>query len=239
MVCFLARGDHGLVGWKAGRGLMGALDSLSDWIPTYLFLGALVLAPSVAIAQPSGGTPSVRTSSAAGALASDPTSISAPGATGECVPNNRTGRVFAEIGGYYLGALPVFIPLLVMNANHEFRGDFGGFGLLLVGVPTVVTATFTGALGAWGFGRLLGGDGGYGWTWLGGFLATATILPPIYTFGLASAGSASLGFELSTSRTCVENEGSRHAMSSQWFLAPTVEPTGSATRYGLSLAFVL
>lgn len=149
-----------------------------------------------------------------------------------CVPDNRTERVFAEIGGYYLGALVAATPLIVMSANNTINGGSGAYLAFIVAVPTVIVGTFTGALGAWGFGRLLGGDGGYGSTWLGGFLGL-----PVGVFG-AGPGAA-IGFELSTSPTCRGTQRPRQARAPRWFVAPSVDPTGPATRYDLTLTLTL
>lgn len=150
----------------------------------------------------------------------------------QCVPDNRPRRVLAEVGGFYLGALPALLPILI----SELTGELRQWGVLITVPPSVLAATFTGALGAWGFGRLLGGDGGYGWTWLGVLVSSATVFGPIYTGGLFSAGGASLGFELSTSRTCDRGERpSTRAAWAAWTVAPAVGRVGAGSYYGLAL----
>jgi len=149
-------------------------------------------------------------------------------AQSRCVPDNRSERVFAEIGGYYLGVLVAATPLIVMSATNSFSGEPLGMGAFTAAVSTAIVGTFTGALGAWGFGRLLGGDGGYGSTWLGGFLGLSV-------GGFGAGPGAAIGFELSTSPTCRDYQRPQRAQSSRWFVAPAVDPTGPSTRYGLTL----
>lgn len=156
---------------------------------------------------------------------------------GHCVPRNRPIRILAEIGGFYLGALVSAVPFLVVTK----LGGFGSSsGESIATVSTVVGATFTGALGAWGAGRLLGGDGGYGWTYLGVVGGTSTVVMPYYTAGLSSAAGAVLGFELSTGPQCNRDRSARdQSHRSWWFLSPEFDVAGGVSRYGLVLNVVM
>jgi|GEM_PF-2714588 len=156
---------------------------------------------------------------------------------GHCAPRNRPIRILAEIGGFYVGALVSAVPFLVVTNLDGFGSSTGNS---IAAVSTVIGATFTGALGAWGAGRLLGGDGGYGWTYLGVVGGTSTIVMPYYTAGLSSAAGAVLGFELSTGPQCNRDR----AAGSQghrpwWFLSPEVDVAGGVSRYGLVLNVVM
>lgn len=157
-----------------------------------------------------------------------------------CTEGSLGTRVLAETVGFYVGAAAAFIPFILYATSHEIgasgddlSGYYFGFSLS--------AAVLVGSVGAWGAGRLAGGDGGFGWTLLGTFagatlitggstpllLATTTVLPAV---------GAVLGFELSASPHCPVRTRRPRVSEGWWMLTPSIERVGENPRLGLTLS---
>lgn len=127
----------------------------------------------------------------------------------------RPERIAVELGGGVVGGAAGAFSLGVLSAGVCALTDAGArsFGCL---IPAVAGAYLGGAvgipLGVWGFGNLMDGDGGLGWTMLGSLsgtaiAATTLVLTDIeqgsplwwtLLIGLPLTGAV-LGYELSAS----------------------------------------